>query len=45
MKHGAILARPAIRCAGKAPNEPLNYYTRESGIGRAILELQKRRNA
>ena len=36
-------ARPAIRRAGEARNEPLTYYTRDSGVGQAILELQKRR--
>ena len=41
MKHGAILHGEQFT-APERRRQPFNYYTRESGIGRAILELQKR---
>jgi len=41
MKHGAILHGEQFT-APEMRREPLNYYTPESGISRAILELQKR---
>jgi len=43
MKNGAILHGEQLAAAEKR-REPLNYYTRESGVSRAILELQKRCN-
>jgi hypothetical protein len=42
MRHGAILHGEQFAAAEKRCR-PLNYYVPESGIGRAILELQKRR--
>ncbi|MGO9113451.1 MAG: fused MFS/spermidine synthase [Thermoguttaceae bacterium] len=41
MKHGAILHGEQFVALEKR-REPLTYYTHESGVGRAILELQKR---
>ncbi len=42
MKHGAIPHGQQF-VAPERRNEPLTYYTHDSGIGQAILELQKRR--
>ena len=42
MKHGAIPHGQQF-VAPEKRHEPLTYYTHDSGIGRAILELQKRR--
>ena len=42
MKHGAIPHGQQFLLPDRR-NEPLTYYTRDSGIGLTILELQKRR--
>ena len=42
MKHGAIPHGQQF-VAPEKHREPLTYYTRDSGVGEAILELQKRR--